>query len=217
MFEEVTPRSEGRRSRLEVACEILGVISRGADKPTRIMQLANITWDDLLLHLAALIGGQLVSREVIGKKTRYSVTPKGSSLLESYERFRRDAEPLISNLVTKVQVLKALKSPLVASREALPYSALEERLRAEGLKILDNAVKGKSGAVHQFGIVAADRMGSKHAYQIFERIEPRQVLDLLLKQLDTDLIVHGTYLQNISLEATALARGYSIDISQWPS
>ena len=145
------------------------------------------------------------------------MTAKGASLLESYERFRRDAAVLSPNVITKEQVLKSLKSPLTSSRAMMPYPILEKRLRAAGLQILEKEVVGKSDAAHQFGIVAADPTGSKHAYQIFNRIESRQVLDLFIKQLDTDVIVHGSSMESISPEVMALARGYLIDVSRWPA
>jgi predicted transcriptional regulator len=42
---DTTPieRRLGRRSRFEILCDILKVVSNGADKPTRIMQVANLT------------------------------------------------------------------------------------------------------------------------------------------------------------------------------
>ncbi len=50
---EESKLTSGRRSRLEMTCDILRVISQGVEKPTRIMQLANLTWKDLLMYLEA--------------------------------------------------------------------------------------------------------------------------------------------------------------------
>ena len=73
MFEE-TIKSSGRRSKLEITCDILNAISQGTEKPTRMMQLANVTWDDLIMHLENLMRNQFVSREVDGKRVTYSLT-----------------------------------------------------------------------------------------------------------------------------------------------
>jgi predicted transcriptional regulator len=88
LFDEDAPRSSGRRSKLEITCDILSVMSKGTDKPTRITQLANVTWDDLIMYLEALIRNQLIARQADGKRVTYSLTDRGWSLLGHYLKLK---------------------------------------------------------------------------------------------------------------------------------
>jgi len=180
------------------------------------MQLANIAWDDLIVYLEVLIGGQVVSRQVVGKKTSYSVTPKGHELLASFQEFKRDAAFLRLETVNKDRILKALKAPDASLQGGVPSDVLEKRLRNAGFKILDNSVVGKSGVMHSFGVAAQDQSGSKHGYVMFKTIDQTQILGLFVKQIDTDFIVHGFSIEEISPAARDMAKTYSLDVSNWP-
>ncbi len=216
MFEEEVPRSSGRRSKLEITCDILNVISKGAEKPTRIMQLANVTWDDLIMYLEALIRNQLLSRQVEGKRVTYSLTGKGSSLLDHYLALRREASPLGLEKITKERISTALVyPPAISAQEADRYSRLEKRIKVEKSKVLSPEVVGKSGVVHSLGLVAEREDGSKHGYVILRSVDETQIMKLFVTQLDTELIIHGLYSEKLSPNVEALARAYSLDLQHW--
>lgn len=215
MFEDA-PKLLGRRSKLEITCDILSVISKGTEKPTKIMQLANVTWDDLIMYLEALIRNQLLSRQVEGKRVTYSLTERGSSLLGHYLKLKREAAPLKLETLTKERISKALTYlPTIGSRESELYSGLERRVVAEGSKILSPKMVGKSGAVHTLGIVAQHRDGSKHGYVVVRAVDETQVMKLFVTQLDTELVIHALYSGELSPKVADLAAAYSLELHPW--
>jgi predicted transcriptional regulator len=216
LFEEETPKSSGRRSKLEITCDILSVISKGTEKPTRIMQLANVTWDDLIMYLEALIRNHLLSRQVEGKRVKYSLTEKGSSLLNHYQELRKEAAPLKLESLSKERISKALTYlPTIGSQESELYSKLESMLESDGLKVLTPKVVGKSGAVHTLGIVAQKKDGSKHGYVVLQEVDETQIMKLFVTQLDTELVIHALYLGEASPKMAELARAYSLELQPW--
>jgi predicted transcriptional regulator len=216
LFEEEAPRLSGRRSKLEITCDILTVISKGTEKPTRIMQLANVTWDDLIMYLEALIRNQLLSRQVDGKRVTYSLTERGSALLDHYVNLRREAAPLKLDTLTKERISKALTYlPSVGVQESELYAKLEGRLKAEGFKILSPKIVGKSGAVHALGIVAQQKDGAKHGYVVIRALDETQVMKLFVTQLDTELVVHALYSGELSPKVVELAQAYSLELQPW--
>lgn len=78
---------EGRRSAIEMACDVLGVISEeGQTKPTHILQKANMNWSTLRSNLDYLYVRGMVERVGRhGKRVEYRLTLKGKSILELYE------------------------------------------------------------------------------------------------------------------------------------
>jgi predicted transcriptional regulator len=213
LFDEDAPRSSARRSKLEITCDILNVISRGTEKPTRIMQLANVTWDDLIMYLEALMRNQLLSRQVDGKRVTYSLTGRGSSLLNHYLKLKQEASPLRLENITRVRISKAMTyTPGSGTMEADLYSSLEKRLRADGSKILSTKVVGKSGAAHTLGLVAQMKDGSKHGYVVMGSVDETQVMKLFVTQLDTELIIHAFYSGELLPKVEALAKAYSLDV-----
>lgn len=71
---------------MEMACDILGVLSEGQAKPTHILQKANMSWNVLSSHLEYLYGHGLVERVGQGgKRIEYRLTVKGRSILQLYE------------------------------------------------------------------------------------------------------------------------------------
>ncbi|HVB95433.1 MAG TPA: winged helix-turn-helix domain-containing protein [Nitrososphaerales archaeon] len=215
MFAEA-PRPSGRRSKLEITCDILSVISKGTEKPTRIMQLANVTWDDLIMYLEALIRNQLLSRHVDGKRVTYSLTDRGSALLDNYLKLKREAAPLKLETLTKERISKALTFlPTIGAQESDLYSKLQRRLKAEGRKILSPKIVGKSGAVHTLGIVAEQKDGARHGYVVVRAVDETQVMKLFVTQLDTELVLHALYSGELSQKAADLARAYSLELLPW--
>jgi predicted transcriptional regulator len=216
LFGEEAPRPSGRRSRLEITCDILNVVSKGTEKPTRIMQLANVTWDDLIMYLEALIRNQLLARKVEGKRVRYSLTERGSSLLDHYLKLKKEAAPLGLETITKERISNALTYlPTIGAQEADRYAALERRIKAGGSRILSAKMVGKSGAVHSLGIIAQRGDGSKHGYVILRAVDETQVMKLFVTQLDTELSIHGLYSEGFTPSVEALARAYSLDLQPW--
>lgn len=72
-----------------MACDVLGVLSEGASKPTHILQKANMSWNVLSLHLDYLYSLGLVERvDQGGKRIEYRLTQKGRSILQLYEGLR---------------------------------------------------------------------------------------------------------------------------------
>ncbi len=213
LFEEDAPKSSARRSKLEITCDILSVISKGTEKPTRIMQLANVTWDDLIMYLEALIRNELLSRRVDGKRVTYSLTARGSALLNHYVALKHEAAPLKLETISRERISKALTYlPTVGSQEAEVYSSLQRRLKAEGSKILSPRMVGKSGAVHTLGIVAQRGDGSKHGYVVMRDVDETQVMKLFVTQLDTEMSIHAFYSGELSPKVAALARAYSLEL-----
>ena len=213
MFEEETRRSPGRRSKLEIICDILNVISKGTEKPTRIMQLANVTWDDLVMYLEALIRNQLVSREVDGKRVTYSLTESGSRLLTFYINLKREAAPLQLDSISKERITKALTYlPRIGTQESDIYQKVEAKASSDGSKILSPKTVGKSGAVHTLGLVAQRKDGSKHGYVVIKEVDETQIMKLFVTQLDTELSIHAIYSGELSPKVEALARAYALEL-----
>jgi predicted transcriptional regulator len=203
----------GRRSKLEIACDILGVISKGTEKPTRIMQLANVTWDDLIMYLEALIRNQLLSRHVHGKRVTYSLTEGGSALLDHYLKLKEQAAPLRLETISKERISKALAfRPPGGSVESGSHSSLERRVKVEGTETLDPKVVGKSGSVHTFGVVTRKEDGSRHGYVVIRDVDEKQIMKLFVMQLDSELSIHAYYSGVLSPKVAALARAYSLEL-----
>jgi predicted transcriptional regulator len=213
LFEEDAPPQSGRRSKLEITCDILNVISRGTEKPTRIMQLANVTWDDLIMYLEALIRNQLLSRHVHGKRVTYTLTEGGSTLLGHYLKLKKEAAPLRLETISKERISKALTfRPLAGSLESHYYSSLDKRIKGEGTETLNPKIVGKSGSVYTLGVVTRRRDGSKHGYIAIRDVDEAQIVKLFIMQLDTELSVHAYYSGVLSPKAAALARAYSLEL-----
>jgi predicted transcriptional regulator len=215
MFADESPKSAGRRSKLEIACDIISVISKGTEKPTRIMQLANVTWDDLIMYLEALIRNHLVQRSVEGKRVTYAVTESGRSLLQHYTALRKEAAPLNLEALAKESIKAPMQNPRLGNQESELYARIERSVKAEGSKVLSAKVSGKSGAVHTLGIVAEQSDGSKHGYVILGHVDETQVVKLFVTQLDTELSIHAYYHGDLRPKVAELARAYSLDLLPW--
>jgi predicted transcriptional regulator len=212
LFEDEAPLS-GRRSKLEITCDILGVISKGTEKPTRIMQMANVTWDDLIMYLEVLIRNQLLSRHVHGKRVTYSLTKEGSALLDLYLKLKRQAAPLRLETISKERISQALTFPAPAgSLESDSYSSLERRIKGEGTEILSPKIVGKSGSVYVLGVVTRRRDGSKHGYVVIREVDGMQIIKLFVVQVDADLSIHAYYSGALPPKVAALARAYSLEL-----
>ena len=77
-----------RRSRLEIHYDVLQAISRGIQKPTRIMYKANLSWIPLQEILKSLLTQGFIEEKRFKKSMRYEITTKGISVLNYYEKAR---------------------------------------------------------------------------------------------------------------------------------
>jgi predicted transcriptional regulator len=206
----------GRRSRLDIACEILRVISEGTEKPTRIIQKANLSWKGLLLYLEALTRNQLVTRKVEGSRAVYMVTPKGISILGLYTRLREEVAALELGTLSYAQVSEALKEGPKVPLEASVASELSGKLAAAGYELVDNKVTGRSGVTHTFSMVARDKEGGLQGYDLMGTVDERSVITSFIKQLDTDVAMHIIATGDISPKAKKLALDYSMSLTSTP-
>ena len=75
-----------RRSRLEIYFEILDVVYRGVDKPTRIMYKTNLSWITLHQIFDTLINGGFIGETDSKNSKRYYITEKGKGALSYYKK-----------------------------------------------------------------------------------------------------------------------------------
>lgn len=216
MFHEESWETIGRRSRLDIVCEILRVISEGTDKPTRIIQKANLSWKGLLLYLEALTRNQLVSRRMEGSRAIYMLTTKGVSVLELYTKLREEVAALELGTLSYAQVSEALKGRPEVPLEASVASVLSDKLVLAGLELISNKVTGRSGVTHPFGILARGKDGDLHGYDLFGALDEKSVIISFIKQLDTDVAVHIIATGEISPRARKLAKDYSMNLASSP-
>ena len=83
-----------RRSRLEIYFDLLKVVEKGVDKPTRIMYKTNLSWKTLHEILSVLVSKGFISEKRVKYSKRYYITERGHNAL-SYHR--RSLEGLIAN------------------------------------------------------------------------------------------------------------------------
>ncbi len=76
----------GRRSLLQIRVDILRVVEQGYGKPTQVMYKANLSWNVLQAQLRSFIGTEMLKVEEYGSRRRYTITPKGSEMVRSYQK-----------------------------------------------------------------------------------------------------------------------------------
>jgi predicted transcriptional regulator len=85
-----------RRSRLEITLDVLKAVRDGVDKPTRIMYVANMSWNPTQELLAKLVEEGLldVTEERTEKRSKrsYVITERGRNVIS----YLRGAEALIN-------------------------------------------------------------------------------------------------------------------------
>ncbi len=84
------PPSEGRRSILQIKVDILRAVENGYGKPTQIMYRANLSWNVLQAQLKSFLESGMLKVESYGSRRRYLITPKGSEMIESYQKVVRE-------------------------------------------------------------------------------------------------------------------------------
>ena len=73
---------------MEIMCDVLEVVSSGTERPTHIINRANISWRVLNNCLRNLISKELVSKVNDGKRDIYQLTEQGYSVLHQYKDLR---------------------------------------------------------------------------------------------------------------------------------
>ncbi len=84
-----SPVEKVRRSPMEMACDILGVLYEGPAKPTHLLYRANMSWRVLSEYLDYLQKGGMVEKEVQGeKRATYRLTQRGRAVYGLYADLR---------------------------------------------------------------------------------------------------------------------------------
>jgi predicted transcriptional regulator len=73
-----------KRSRLEIYLDILQVIRKGVDKPTRIMYRTNLSWKPLMHALDTMMEQNLIESEEEDNHIFYKITEKGRNVLNYF-------------------------------------------------------------------------------------------------------------------------------------
>jgi predicted transcriptional regulator len=73
-----------KRSRLEIYLDILQVIRKGVDKPTRIMYRTNLSWKPLMHALDTMMEQNLIESEEEDSHVFYKITEKGRNVLNYF-------------------------------------------------------------------------------------------------------------------------------------
>ncbi|MDQ1281210.1 MAG: 45 protein [Thermoproteota archaeon] len=89
-----------RRSRLEIYFDILAVVNKGIDKPTRIMYKTNLSWMVLQDIFITLIDSGFIKEETKMNTKRYYVTDKGKNAL-SYHLKSMDGLSKVEEIYSK--------------------------------------------------------------------------------------------------------------------
>ncbi len=76
-----------RRSRLEIYFDVLEVIDKGTNKPTRIMYETNLSWTSLCSVFDTLINSDFIREEKRKNSKRYHITEKGRNALFYHVKF----------------------------------------------------------------------------------------------------------------------------------
>ena len=70
---------------MQVELDIMQVIHKGIDRPTRIMYRTNLSWSVMQGFLAILENQGLIQIKKENGRTLYSLTDKGNNLLATYD------------------------------------------------------------------------------------------------------------------------------------
>jgi len=66
--------------------DVLKVVGKGTQKPTRIMYKTNLSWKPLMKILESLQDQGLISRDDNGNHTTYRLTEKGKGILVYFNK-----------------------------------------------------------------------------------------------------------------------------------
>ncbi len=75
-----------KRAKLEIYLDVLRVIKKGTNKPTRIMYKTNLSWKPLMKVLGSLVEQDLVLSKKEGNHSIYEITEKGKNILRYFSK-----------------------------------------------------------------------------------------------------------------------------------
>ncbi len=102
------------RSRLQIIADILSVVRDNDARKTRIMYLANLSWDLLTRYLNDLIEAGLMR---CGRSDHYLLTPKGKRFLERFSEYRKRHKHVVEQIEDVNCEKMTLESMCVATDE----------------------------------------------------------------------------------------------------
>ena len=73
-----------RRSSFQITIDVLTVIDKGEQRPTRIMYASNLSWASLKSTLDLLVSKGYIYENRVNKNKKYFVTAKGREILGYY-------------------------------------------------------------------------------------------------------------------------------------
>jgi predicted transcriptional regulator len=74
-----------KRSKLEIYLAILRTISKGENKPTRIMYRTNLSWILLQQIFESLISQDLIKEIELKERKEYEITEKGRKVIRYFD------------------------------------------------------------------------------------------------------------------------------------
>lgn len=205
----------GRRSKLEIACDILKVISEGAKRPTRIMLKSNLTWPLTIAYLEVLLRYRMIALENIGKRRVYRLAPKGAALLEIYTRLLEASGELQLDKISLKMVSKAMSTRRVVVEKGALVDSVRKLLEKSGHSSSTTPPKSVSGARHTFDLVMYDKEGVRTGYLIKESVVVVDVIRAFVMQTDCEIHVCIICRGNPQKEASDLAKGYGIKLIRY--
>jgi predicted transcriptional regulator len=75
-----------RRSSFQITIDVLKVIDKGEQRPTRIMYASNLSWNSLKSTLALLVSKGYIYQNCLDQNKKYSITAKGREILDYYNQ-----------------------------------------------------------------------------------------------------------------------------------
>lgn len=201
----------GRRSRLEIVCDILLAVKDGAEKPTRIMQRANLTWRYLLMYLEVLIRNRLVVQVTEDDRAFYRLSEKGAVLLDQYIRLRDDMAQLdLDSMQDRTPSI--FDSRLVCDEG--DERILREKLVARGFEMVSEEPVARPGLKHGFTALAKGADGSVHGFIFLPQLKDADVVELYIVQLDAGVTVHAVVKGDVVPSARDLAHEYRLSVER---
>jgi predicted transcriptional regulator len=76
-----------RRSSFQITIDVLTVIEKGEQRPTRIMYASNLSWNSLKSTLDLLVSKGYINQNCLDRnKKKYFITAKGREILGYYNQ-----------------------------------------------------------------------------------------------------------------------------------
>ena len=75
-----------RRSSFQITIDVLTVIDKGEQRPTRIMYASNLSWNSLKSTLDLLVSKGYINQNRLDRNKKYFITAKGREILGYYNQ-----------------------------------------------------------------------------------------------------------------------------------